>query len=508
MAISGVFGGSFVISVSERGSNTYAAPLDYNYSTAVVNTAQRLTRSDTEVNISTTDANNADQTSYLTETLQIGDEGIIRTAAGFLQEFTILSRTVQASRVVLTISTSRESGTAPTGGAVTVAFTRARDGESPIPSIATTFRFTTRDTATNAAGEYSLRNISNTEVAANSRWADVTRLVIRDTDTDSNSLTEIVAALSASGNHTRIFLTDDNWGFYLISSISTSGDIITLNLTHVSSRGSVRAAIGTIETFIGFDAALGTAGPGTVGLNVTISPSASVQGLSGAYSPNSGIVVSAIFTSGNTTSVTREMGRYSVSNTGVATYVATAGFNANVTLEGVAYSVATRLSNSNRTLTVTLSGPGGFSVSVPATLILTQSGQGTRGPATFLSIPINVDPTTAAQSDLTTAFTADRGVAPIDGDTVFFYRTTNPAESAGYQFGTTGWVQARATINGNVIVNGTVAGEKIQAGTEITGPIVTGGTLRTAASGARVQMSSAGFFLYNESGVAIVEMVP
>ena len=67
------------------------------------------------------------------------------------------------------------------------------------------------------------------------------------------------------------------------------------------------------------------------------------------------------------------------------------------------------------------------------------------------------------------------------------------------------WNTIAAYINGNMLVDGTVVADAINAGA-IDGETITGATVRTAASGARTQMDSTSFKSYDASGNIIVEI--
>ncbi|MDR7119770.1 phage tail protein [Rheinheimera soli] len=86
------------------------------------------------------------------------------------------------------------------------------------------------------------------------------------------------------------------------------------------------------------------------------------------------------------------------------------------------------------------------------------------------------------------------GRNPVNQDHLVYRNSAGTVSSAKMYSGGS-WVAPTLLINGSLIATGSIAGDKILAGTEISGPIVTGGLLRTAASGMRVETTNDGDYL-------------
>ena len=78
---------------------------------------------------------------------------------------------------------------------------------------------------------------------------------------------------------------------------------------------------------------------------------------------------------------------------------------------------------------------------------------------------------------------------------IFTQTLSNNADSQARQYNGTSWEAVALQVNGSIIAQGTIAGNKIISGTEITSPIVTGGRIRTALSGSRTEIHDDGTYL-------------
>jgi len=94
----------------------------------------------------------------------------------------------------------------------------------------------------------------------------------------------------------------------------------------------------------------------------------------------------------------------------------------------------------------------------------------------------------------TADFVSYIGRYPVNQDHLV-YRNAAGTVSSAKMFQNGLWVAPTLLINGSLIATGSIAGDKILAGTEISGPIVTGGLLRTSASGMRVETTNDGDYL-------------
>lgn len=78
---------------------------------------------------------------------------------------------------------------------------------------------------------------------------------------------------------------------------------------------------------------------------------------------------------------------------------------------------------------------------------------------------------------------------------IFTQSRSDNTDSQSRQYNGSSWDPAALQVNGSIIALGTIAGNKIISGTEITSPIVTGGRLRTAVSGSRTEIHDDGTYL-------------
>lgn len=83
----------------------------------------------------------------------------------------------------------------------------------------------------------------------------------------------------------------------------------------------------------------------------------------------------------------------------------------------------------------------------------------------------------------------------------------NPTAQQVYLYVTDTWIRQTEVIDGSLLVSGTVTADNVVANVSMTSPTITGGTLQTASSGARVVINSSGFQLINASGIVVVEMM-
>lgn len=86
-----------------------------------------------------------------------------------------------------------------------------------------------------------------------------------------------------------------------------------------------------------------------------------------------------------------------------------------------------------------------------------------------------------------------------------------PASVSGY-WGGTNWLTLGVSIDGNLIVSGTISSEALSAeainGKTITGGTITGATIQTAATGARIVMDASKFVSYGTSPSDVVRIEP
>ena len=166
------------------------------------------------------------------------------------------------------------------------------------PPVASTFVYDRRDNTPDSNGEYSLR-VGATEAAMGAAWNTITSISLFDTDENGMDIQSTVTSLVANGNAIRVFSSDTNWGFYRITGITTTGDTSTLTVTHLSSQGTVTSGTTSDSTvFIGFDAASGSLGDTSFGVNVVLSPNEIRQSSNGTFADTT-ITASATITRGD-----------------------------------------------------------------------------------------------------------------------------------------------------------------------------------------------------------------
>jgi hypothetical protein len=96
--------------------------------------------------------------------------------------------------------------------------------------------------------------------------------------------------------------------------------------------------------------------------------------------------------------------------------------------------------------------------------------------AGFYSVNVNTNKPTITTTYLTGLFTPSSvaGRNPVNKDT-FFVKWLNARDA--YEFNGTNWVAASLVVDGSIIASETIAGDRLIAGTEISGPIIKGGEL-------------------------------
>lgn len=98
--------------------------------------------------------------------------------------------------------------------------------------------------------------------------------------------------------------------------------------------------------------------------------------------------------------------------------------------------------------------------------VIEKGAQGERGTYSIAYIPVNYDPTTATDTDLTNSFLTITGYTPIDGDgALFFNATTNVSSGRKYSSSTTPlWQYATLEVPGSALTEGSITETKIANG--------------------------------------------
>lgn len=144
-------------------------------------------------------------------------------------------------------------------------------------------------------------------------------------------------------------------------------------------------------------------------------------------------------------------------------------------------------------------GPAGASVTGP---------DGPRGAGRW-NIQVSTLPTTSGSAN--TAFTAAIG-DPVDKDQAWFYVGTQSAPTSQnvwiYDLSSTAWVEQTEVIDGELLVSGTITGDKVAANTITAGNIsvtqldaisATIGTFSSASTGARLVLQDDKILVYDNS---------
>lgn len=128
----------------------------------------------------------------------------------------------------------------------------------------------------------------------------------------------------------------------------------------------------------------------------------------------------------------------------------------------------------------------------------TNGAAGTRGSLTLYTSGSSWSDAVADAAILAASYSS----AHVIGDTVTIASSGFAATKYWSGFG---WVDPGVTINGNLLVNGTISGAKIAADA-IDGKTITGATVQTAYSGRRVVLDSSGFSAYDSYGTTVMKV--
>ena len=80
-------------------------------------------------------------------------------------------------------------------------------------------------------------------------------------------------------------------------------------------------------------------------------------------------------------------------------------------------------------------------------------------------------------------FSALAGRAPVGGD-IFTQTRTDGTDSQARQYNGSGWGTVALQVNGSIVAKGTIAGDRFMAGSEISAPVITGGSIRMIGANA------------------------
>ena len=133
----------------------------------------------------------------------------------------------------------------------------------------------------------------------------------------------------------------------------------------------------TGEVFVEYIGEDGAAGADARAVNVTITPNAVSQNADGTYTVQN-LLVSAIFSAGIATPVTRNMGTITVATDGTTSFTIAPGATNTVTFDGVVHTPAATYTDSTHTIEVSLTA-GVFTISDRESLTFGLAGSATTG---------------------------------------------------------------------------------------------------------------------------------
>jgi hypothetical protein len=113
---------------------------------------------------------------------------------------------------------------------------------------------------------------------------------------------------------------------------------------------------------------------------------------------------------------------------------------------------------------------------------------GSSGAGFYGSVYTTIDWTTATANS---RFTSLVGRAPINLD-IFTQTRADGTDSQARQYNGSSWVAVALQVNGSIVASGTMAGDKLIAGTSLTAPVINGGQLNISGDGGSVNLNSNG----------------
>ena len=232
-------------------------------------------------------------------------------------------------------------------------------GANGLPGVATTVEYNNRRSTANeiaaAEGRYGLFSGVNA-VPADSGWSFINIIQINDTTVTDR----LRSALVPDRNHIRIFIDEENWGFFEIDStptqVGTNNAVTSYSVEHVISRGLASVALNSnIPIAIGFDAAVGERGEAAITVDVDFSQDSVVSASDGTYS-NPAITVEGIWRAGSTDMITRTLGTLNVAADGTVTFAQDSAAENGVTLDGVVYTPNVTFTAATNTVSLQTAG--------------------------------------------------------------------------------------------------------------------------------------------------------
>ena len=231
-------------------------------------------------------------------------------------------------------------------------------GANGLPGVATTVSYNNRQSTAvaiaAAEGRYGLFNGVNA-VVVDGNWADIDTIQINDTDVTDR----IRGAVIADRNHIRIFIDEENWGFFEIDQTPTrvqSNTVTSYRVEHVISRGLVSLALDSnIPIGIGFDVAVGDRGEAAITVDVDFAQDSVTSGIDGTY-PNPAITVTGIWRAGSTDMITRTLGTLNIATDGAVTFAQDSAAENSVTLDGTVYVPNVTFTAATRTVSLQTAG--------------------------------------------------------------------------------------------------------------------------------------------------------
>lgn len=135
---------------------------------------------------------------------------------------------------------------------------------------------------------------------------------------------------------------------------------------------------------------------------------------------------------------------------------------------------------------------GGYTVESEADIRGLDGTDGQVGAGFYGSTYTSISWTTSTANS---RFTSLVGRPPVNGD-IFTQTRTDGADSQARQYNGSSWVAVALQVNGSIVASGTIAGDKLIAGTEISAPRIVGGEIITnTGTGTRGEYYDDGTYL-------------
>ena len=237
--------------------------------------------------------------------------------------------------------------------------TPGTDGVAGLPAVASNYPYDRRiGSGDPTSGQYLLLNSGGTSLSPGDAWSTITDITVSNEDDNSQDVSTTINAFVNNGTHVRIFRTNSEWGWFLITDTTAVSGGVRIGVSFIDGRGVVNSpTTANQQVFIGFDIAVGTQGDAALAANLTISPDTVSQQTNGEY-PATLAAISVVFAAGNTVLAPISIGNLVVTSAGNVTAPVPVS-NTQITIGGNTYQYDIVYSNNNRTVTVRLETTSG-----------------------------------------------------------------------------------------------------------------------------------------------------